>query len=98
MADSVQIVGPFKDYEVVVNGWQVPHLYAIPLPDDRLYINLDRRFSVYLSREVADEVLVFLAHCMAFAAGYSCHPDGDEAPPRRHPFIRVHQIRESETC
>jgi hypothetical protein len=85
---SVQFIGPFQHHEVVVNGWQVPYLTAVPIPGGRVHITLDNRIGVELTVDEAERVVPFLADAIAVAAGYTGHPDGGE-PVQRLPFVQM---------
>jgi hypothetical protein len=94
---SVEFIGPFRYHDVVVDGWQVPHLRATPLIGGRVHLNLDRRLGLDLSVEEAERFVPFLADCIAVAHGYTAHP-GPELPEPvvRLPFVRMHGIRFEE--
>jgi hypothetical protein len=88
---SVQFIGPFQHHDVVVNGWQVPYLTAVPIPGGRVHITLDNRFGVDLTVDEAERVVPFLADAIAVASGYTGHPDGGE-PVQRLPFVRMEPL------
>jgi hypothetical protein len=71
----IEIVGPFQEYKVTLDGFRVPHINAIPMPDDQVEIVLDGRFGMEgpVSREEFNRWLPILANAMAISAGYSCH-------------------------
>jgi hypothetical protein len=81
MSDSVQIVGPFETHAVVVNGRKVPYLTATPVVGGRVCINLDDRFSLELSLQEMEQIVPFVAHCIAVASGFSGFPDSPGASP-----------------
>ena len=95
---TVEFVGPFRHHDVVVNGWQVPHLRATSLNGGRIHLNLDRRLGLDLSVEEAERFVPFLADCIAVAKGFTAHP-GSELPEPvvRLPFTRMRGIRFEET-
>lgn len=76
-----EIVGPFDEYRVTVDGYRVPYLNARELPDGRVAPTVDGRFglSEAVPREEFDRWLPLLANAMAVAAGYSCH--GENCAP-----------------
>lgn len=83
---SLEYVGPFKHWDVVVNGHAVPFLTATPRDDGGVVsLHLDRRFVVDLTAAEAEEIVPFIADCIAIASGMSCHPrlDMPEPPPRK---------------
>src|SRR4051794_9253175 len=89
----VEFVGPFEHHEVVVNGWRVPNLSAEPLPGGRVHLSLDHRFGIDLTVADAEQVVPFIADCMAVAMGYTCHPQEDwDAPLARTPFVRMRAL------
>lgn len=92
----VEYVGPLSHHIVVVDGWRVPFLTANLPRGGRVYLSLDSRFGLELTVAEAEQVVPFLAHCIAVALGYTCHPgfDGLPEPVTRHPFSRVHRIDE----
>jgi len=90
LADSpIEYVGPWRTYDVVLEGRRVPYLEATPLDGGRVDIALDRRYGLLLSVEEAERFLPFLANAIAVASGYTCHPTTERDGPReRHPFPR----------
>lgn len=90
---AVDFVGPFEHHDVVVNGWTVPYLTAVPLPGGRVDLTLDHRFALVLSLEEAERFLPFLANAIAVAHGYTAHPSDDQdeplEPQKRHPMARL---------
>lgn len=87
----IDIVGPFQpEYRVTIDGFRVPHVRAIPMPDDRVEIVIDNRFGMEgpVSREEFNRWLPILANAMAVAAGYSCH--GENCTP-----LNPHKVRMS---
>jgi hypothetical protein len=64
-------VGPSGHHDVVVNGWTVPFLTAIPLSDGRVHLTLDGRFGLDMSDADAEKVLPFVADAIAMALGYT---------------------------
>lgn len=87
--------GPFSAHMVVVDGWQVPFLKAHPSDDEQtVMLVLDDRFGETFTVAEAEKVVPFLAHAVAVALGYTCHPNSDEKPvlnPHPRP-VRTHGI------
>jgi hypothetical protein len=95
-ASSVEFIGPWDRHDVIVNGFRVPDLTAIPERGGRICLILDHRYSIDLTMQEADTVVPFLADCMAVARGYTCHPkpgwDGPKPRPPMQPATRIEQI------
>jgi hypothetical protein len=92
----VSFPGPFSEHKVVVDGWQVPLVHAHPTGehDESVMLVLDGRLAETFTVEEAERVVPFLAHAIAIALGYTCHPNGDEEPlmkPQPRP-VRTHGI------
>jgi hypothetical protein len=87
---SVEYVGPFKRWDVVVDGRKVPYLQGRPCNGGRVDLGLDHRYGLILDVATADRVVPFLADAIAIAMGLTCHPrlgwDGPEPLP---PFPRA---------
>jgi hypothetical protein len=78
---------------VVLRGWQVPFLTATPLPGGKIHLTLDHRFGLDLSLADAEQVIPFLADCMAVALGYTGHPEADwETAKPRSEIVRMHGL------
>src|SRR3954453_11860710 len=90
--DLLDFIGPFEYHAVVLNGRRVPHLTATPLPGGRVSIGLDNRFGIEISLAEAQQVVPFVAHCLAVGMGYTGFPDPDKEPvasvdmPRMRPI------------
>ena len=74
---SAEIVGPFNERRLVVNGWQVPLLEAVEMDGGAINFTLDHRLGLEIEAKDFDRVARFLADCIAVALGLPCHPDGD---------------------
>lgn len=79
---SVEYVGPFERWSVVVDGWEVPLLDAQPLPGGKISLTLDRRFGLDLSVADAERIVPFIAQAIAIASGHACHPSHSDEPVR----------------
>jgi hypothetical protein len=77
-----------------MDGWRVPLLQA-HVRDENVTLLLDDRYGVTLTMNEAERVVPFLAHCIAVALGYPCHPNEDterlDWQPQPHP-VRMHGI------
>lgn len=79
---DVEYIGPFERWAVVVDGWEVPHLDAIPVPGGKVSLSLDRRFGLDLSVADAERIIPFIAHAIAIAEGFACHPSREDEPTK----------------
>jgi hypothetical protein len=92
-SSSVDFLGPFESHIVVVNGREVPHLQATPLPGGRVFLSLARQVAVELSLQEAERLVPFIADAIAVGMGYTCHPSADmDGPVRAHPFPTVFNV------
>jgi hypothetical protein len=87
---EVQYVGPFEEWEVVVDGWTVPYLTCRPLPEGGVSLLIEKRYRLRLDDEEAERVLPFIANAIAVALGYSGHPERNWEEPRAG--HRMHKI------
>jgi hypothetical protein len=97
-SEGVQFIGPFEQYDVVINGRRVPYLTAQPENGGVIALSLDRRFALELPVSDADRIVAFIADCIAVASGYTAHPgeDGIPEPIHRHPFPKMVSIDDFE--
>ena len=77
----VEIVGPFEEYRVVVNGYRVPYLSARPVTGGKVRLTLDSRISADIKVADMQWLVEFIADCIAVAAGYTCHPGPGSGAP-----------------
>jgi hypothetical protein len=77
MAET-EIVGPFKDYRLVINGWSVPLIDARELDGGQMYLTLDKRIALQLPADQFDQVARFIADVIGACWGYGAHPSSDE--------------------
>jgi hypothetical protein len=76
MRNKLEIIGPFDEYRVTVNGYQVPDLQARRV-NGLIYLSLSNNLSCDIpDDERALPVIQFIANAMAIAAGYSCFGAG----------------------
>jgi hypothetical protein len=87
-----EIVGPFESNRVVVGGRQVPYLDATLMNGGIISLTLDNRFGLDLTVADAEQVIPFIADCIAVALGYTCHPRPGKEPVRSTPFQPQHGI------
>jgi hypothetical protein len=99
---SVEIVGPFNERRLVVNGWQVPFLEATELDGGKVHFTLDHRLGLDVDTKDFEPVAEFLADAIAVALGLPSHPDGDKTLEERermwallpHPALSPKRLRE----
>jgi hypothetical protein len=77
----VSFPGPFRQHDVVVDGWKVPLLQAQFVGEDRVDLLLDGRFAIELSTSDAERLVPFLADAIAVALGFASHPREETKPP-----------------
>ena len=77
MAEA-EIVGPFNERRLVVNGWQVPFLSAVELDGGRVHFTLDHRLGLGVEAKDFEPVAKFLADAISIALGLPSHPTGDK--------------------
>jgi len=81
---EVEFVGPFRHYDVAVNGWRVPLIdAALDEDNNKILLSLDDRIGLLLSEQEAQRFVPFLAHCIAHALGFGAHPGLEDKPPLR---------------
>lgn len=64
------LVGPFREWRVVVDGRMIPGLTGCRDGDDRTCLVLDHRFGLTVPNEYAYGVASFVANALAIGAGY----------------------------
>lgn len=74
--------GPFEEWRVVLDGFQIPFLTGRKQPDGRVWLELDHRFAGEFSEEDAWQVAHLVANALAIGAGYPWYG----APSKDHPF------------
>jgi hypothetical protein len=86
---TVEFVGPFNRWDLVVDGRKIAYLEGRPHGDGQVLFILDGRYGMDVDVAEAERWAPFLAECIAVAAGYTSHPSSDKDAPRpRHPFPR----------
>lgn len=80
---SAEIVGPFNDYRLVVDGWEVPFMQAIEVDGGRINLVVDHRLGFSVSAAEFDQVARLVAHSIAVALGMASHPEGDLSEEER---------------
>jgi hypothetical protein len=89
---SVEYVGPFESYRVVVNGWQVPLLAADLRPGGIVSLTLDDRYGLDVPVADADRVVSFIAHAIAIGLGYASHPGAGAEEPKQLAPLRPKRL------
>ena len=80
---GLEIIGPFNDYRVTIDGYEVPKLRAVRV-NGLISMTLDHRFGCDIPDDNrAQSIIWFIANVMAVGAGYSCF--GEDARPA-NPF------------
>jgi hypothetical protein len=80
---GLEIIGPFNDYRVTIDGYEVPKLRAVRV-NGLISMTLDHRFGCDIPDDkLAYPIIHFIATAMAIGAGYSCF--GENAKPA-NPF------------
>lgn len=77
---SVELVGPFEEHRVVVDGLQVPHLTATPMPGGKVNLLLDSRLGLDVEVVDLEAVTRFVADAVAIGMGYASF-GGPKMPP-----------------
>lgn len=77
---SASIVGPFKEYRLVVDGWRVPLVEVIEEDGGNVMFLLDGRIGFSVPAAQFEIVADLVANAIAIALGLPCHPArlGDE--------------------
>lgn len=75
----IELVGPFNERRLVVDGWSVPFLEAVELDGGKFNFTLDHRLGLEVDAEHFDRVARFLADSIAVALGLPSHPSGDKS-------------------
>ena len=104
-ARRVEIVGPFLDRRLVVDGWQVPFLQATEIDGGGVNFTLDGRFGLVVETKDFEPVASFLANSIAVALGLPCHPSGEKTGEELermwallpHPALSPTRIKELPT-
>lgn len=75
---EMEIIGPFQDYRVTINGYRVPRLRAVRV-NGMISLTLDERFGLDIpDDERALPIIEFMAQAMAIGAGYSCFGENSQ--------------------
>ena len=89
-AEAFELVGPFEEWRVVLEGREVPFLTAWPANGGVIHLTLDRRYGLDVAVADAERLIPFLADCIAVGMGYACHQRADQDEPiRLPPFPRL---------
>jgi hypothetical protein len=90
---SVQIIGPFKERTLVIDGWSVPLVTACEVDGGRIEIVVDHRLSYTVSAGDFDQAARMLANGIAVALGLPSHPSGDLSADDHDRLVRSVQHR-----
>jgi hypothetical protein len=76
------LVGPFKEWRVIVQGRVIPKLTGYKYEDGRVSLTLDHRIGAdFPNEEIASQAAWMIANAMAIGAGYpSMMADSKDAP------------------
>lgn len=75
---SIELVGPFHERRLVIDGWSVPFLEAVEMDGGKFNFTLDHRLGLEVDAEHFERVARFLADAIAVALGLPSHPSGDK--------------------
>lgn len=98
---SMDLVGPFEERRVVLDGWTVPLIQAWEVDGGTVCVVVEDVFAYTIPAGEAENVIRLIANVIASAWGYRCHPQEDEElfVDRRaafarvpHPFLAPHRI------
>jgi hypothetical protein len=98
--NRLEIIGPFNEFRVTINGYRVPYLSAVR-HDGLISLSLDERYACDIpDDERALPIIDFITNAMAVAAGYSCF--GENSQPankfkRRLTWINLSDIDDGDT-
>jgi len=78
MSNRLEIIGPFDEYRVTVNGYQVPDLQARRV-NGLICLSLSNSLGCDIpDDERALPIIDFIANAMAVAAGYTCFGENSQ--------------------
>jgi hypothetical protein len=75
---KVELVGPFSERRLVIDGWDVPFLEAVEMDGGKFNFTLDHRLGLEVDAEHFESVARFLADAIAVALGLPSHPRGEK--------------------
>lgn len=97
---SMEIIGPFDDYRVTLNGYRVPYLRAVRV-NGTISLELDERIGCDIpDDERTMPIIDFIANAMAVAAGYTCFGENSQLSnefKRRLIGINLSRVDEGDT-
>lgn len=82
---GVEIVGPFHDREVVIDGWRVPLLSACERDGGQISLVVDHRMGVAVPAAQFDQFARFVADVIGVCWGYGAHPRDEEGIDEKSP-------------
>ena len=74
---GIEAVGPFEQYRIVVDGYQVPRLTG-RLTDGVWHFTFDNRFGCEVPEKHGCEVAWMIANAQAVGAGFSCFGENSQ--------------------
>jgi hypothetical protein len=80
---GVELVGPFNERRLVIDGWSVPFLEAVE-DGGKVHFTLDHRLGLEVDAEHFERVARFLADTVAVALGLPSHPRGEKDRAELH--------------
>lgn len=88
---ATEIVGPFQERRLVVDGWSVPLINVVELDGGRFNFTLDHRLGLEVDAEHFDRVARFVADCISVGLGLPAHPRGEREELPADFFNGLHQ-------
>lgn len=73
----VELVGPFQERRLIIDGWSVPLLEAVELEGGKVSFKLDHRLALDVDAKDFERIARFLADAIAVALGLPSHPSGE---------------------
>src|SRR5256885_859967 len=75
---SVEIVGPFQERRLVIDGWRVPLMTALENDGGTFELIIDHRMALHVDAQHFERVARFVADVIGTCWGYGAHPRADE--------------------
>lgn len=80
---SAEIIGPFQEHRLVVDGYRVPLVEAVEIDGGKVTFVLDKRFGFTVDAGQFEDAAWFIAQCIAVGFGASCHSREDMDTPEQ---------------
>jgi hypothetical protein len=74
----VELVGPFQEHRLVIDGWRVPLVTGYEEDGGLVNLVIDHRLALVVDAAHFDRVARFLADVIGTCWGYGAHPNSDE--------------------